>query len=99
MLSVCSQVHKPRMLQSAPMRKVYSYQIACSLLLLYSVSSFAASKASPAKTAGQRLQQRIEGILNADPVAARAFWGIDVEDAAKGTVVYSQNAEKLFTPA
>jgi serine-type D-Ala-D-Ala carboxypeptidase/endopeptidase (penicillin-binding protein 4) len=99
MLQVLRQTDKPQVLQSAPMRKSYPPKTAFLLLLVYSVSSLAASKAPPAKTSTQRLQQRIESILNSDPIASRGFWGIEVEDASKGTVLYSQNGEKLFTPA
>jgi D-alanyl-D-alanine carboxypeptidase/D-alanyl-D-alanine-endopeptidase (penicillin-binding protein 4) len=35
----------------------------------------------------------------ADPEAARGFWGIEVVSLTTGKTLYSQNAEKLFTPA
>ncbi|HEX6466487.1 MAG TPA: D-alanyl-D-alanine carboxypeptidase/D-alanyl-D-alanine-endopeptidase, partial [Terriglobales bacterium] len=69
------------------------------LLFLVSLSAFAKTKPSPSAAANQRLQQRIETLLNSDPAAMRAFWGIEIEDAASGTVLYSQNSERLFTPA
>ncbi|HEV8524260.1 MAG TPA: D-alanyl-D-alanine carboxypeptidase, partial [Terriglobales bacterium] len=40
----------------------------------------------------------IEKIL-ADPEAARGFWGIEVVSLITGKTLYSQHAEKLFTPA
>src|ERR1700721_1862371 len=44
------------------------------------------------------LQDRIAAVLSA-PDLARGFWGIEVFSAATGEALYSQNAEKLFTPA
>ena len=44
------------------------------------------------------LAGRIEKIL-AQPEVARAFWGIEVVDVASGETLYTQNADKLFTPA
>ncbi len=52
------------------------------------------------------LQDRIAGVLNA-PDLARGFWGIEVVSLSsdktsgktQGETLYSQNADKLFTPA
>src|SRR5208337_4282173 len=52
------------------------------------------------------LQDRIAGVLNA-PDLARGFWGIEVVSLSSdktsgkttGETLYSQNADKLFTPA
>jgi serine-type D-Ala-D-Ala carboxypeptidase/endopeptidase (penicillin-binding protein 4) len=44
------------------------------------------------------LSDRITTILNA-PDLARGFWGIEVVSITSGKVLYSQNADKLFTPA
>ena len=51
------------------------------------------------------LQDRIGSVLTA-PDLARGFWGIEVvslsektSDKASGKILYSQNADKLFTPA
>src|SRR6266571_3990442 len=44
------------------------------------------------------LAARIETIL-ADPEMARAFWGIEVVSLESGKTLYSQNSDKLFTPA
>lgn len=44
------------------------------------------------------LQDRIAAILNA-PDLSRGFWGIEVVSSATGETLYSQNADKLFTPA
>src|ERR1700678_2704235 len=44
------------------------------------------------------LQDRIAAVLSA-PDLARGFWGIEVVSAANGETLYSQNGDKLFTPA
>jgi D-alanyl-D-alanine carboxypeptidase/D-alanyl-D-alanine-endopeptidase (penicillin-binding protein 4) len=50
--------------------------------------------AAPAKP----LPDRIAAILAA-PDLARGFWGVEVVSLSSGEVLYSQNADKLFTPA
>jgi D-alanyl-D-alanine carboxypeptidase/D-alanyl-D-alanine-endopeptidase (penicillin-binding protein 4) len=44
------------------------------------------------------LKKQIETIL-AQPDLARGFWGIEITSATTGKVLYSQNADKLFSPA
>ncbi len=44
------------------------------------------------------LPDRIAEILNT-PDLGRGFWGIEVVSLASGKTLYSQNADKLFTPA
>ena len=44
------------------------------------------------------LQDRITAVLSA-PDLARGFWGIEVVSLATGETLYSQNSDKLFTPA
>ena len=44
------------------------------------------------------LQERISGVLGA-PDLGRGFWGIEVVSLSTGETLYSQNADKLFTPA
>src|ERR1700751_5321266 len=44
------------------------------------------------------LESRIATILK-DPDLARGFWGIEVLSLKTGKVLYSQNSDKLFTPA
>src|SRR5947207_756588 len=68
------------------------------LFTLCSVLAFPANKPNT-KEAAKQLQDRIQKIVNSDPASSRAFWGIEVEDAATGTVLYTQNSDKLFTPA
>src|SRR5207248_8494181 len=55
--------------------------------------------ATSAQAAKQKpLEKRIAAILSA-PDLNRGFWGIEVVSAPSGKVLYSQNADKLFTPA
>lgn len=44
------------------------------------------------------MPERIADALSA-PDLARGFWGIEVTSLATGEVLYSQNSDKLFTPA
>src|SRR5580700_7144464 len=55
--------------------------------------------AAPALAAPVKLlQDRIAGVLSA-PDLARGFWGIEVVSLSTGKTLYSENADKLFTPA
>ena len=63
--------------------------------------AFAASKKPRDKKPAHEskaLASRIEKILS-QPDVARAFWGIEAVDVATGETLYTQNADKLFTPA
>ncbi len=60
------------------------------VVLLAAVPLFAAPQ--------KALQARIAEVLSA-PDLARGFWGIEVVSLSSGEVLYSQNADKLFTPA
>ena len=64
------------------------------LLLLTSAQPGLAAKKEKTKP----LASRIDDILN-QPDVARGFWGIEVVSLASGKVLYSRNADKLFTPA
>lgn len=44
------------------------------------------------------LKKQIESIL-AQPDLSRGFWGIEITSVSKGKVLFSHNADKLFTPA
>ena len=44
------------------------------------------------------LEKRIDTILS-QPELARGYWGIEISSLASGKVLYSLNADKLFTPA
>ncbi|MGA9471712.1 MAG: D-alanyl-D-alanine carboxypeptidase/D-alanyl-D-alanine-endopeptidase [Terriglobales bacterium] len=46
----------------------------------------------------QHLQARIAELLNS-PDLEHGFWGIEVASLATGETLYSQNSDKLFTPA
>ena len=61
------------------------------LILILLMAQAAIAKKNP-------LAANIEKIL-ADPEAARGFWGIEVVSLTTGKTLYSQHAEKLFTPA
>ncbi|MGC2247909.1 MAG: D-alanyl-D-alanine carboxypeptidase/D-alanyl-D-alanine-endopeptidase [Terriglobales bacterium] len=61
-------------------------------------SSSAPSAAPVVSHAIQRLQTRIAALLNS-PDLEHGFWGIDVASLATGETLYSQNSDKLFTPA
>ena len=53
----------------------------------------------PAEAAKQSsLEKRIDAVLSA-PDLQRGFWGIQVVAIPSGKLLYSQNADKLFTPA
>jgi len=53
---------------------------------------------TPFSPAAQRLQARIAALLNS-PDLAHGFWGIEVASLATDKTLYSQNSDKLFTPA
>jgi len=54
---------------------------------------------APVKALQDRpLPDRVAGVLSA-PDLARGFWGIEVVSLSTGKTLYSQNADKLFTPA
>ncbi len=72
-----------------PLRYVFCAVLAC---LLVAQPSAAASHKQPS------LKKQIETILE-QPDLARGFWGIEVASATSGKVLYSLNANKLFTPA
>ena len=44
------------------------------------------------------LKKQVETIL-AQPDLSRGFWGIEIASLRDGKVLYSSNANKLFTPA
>src|SRR5271166_2511457 len=58
--------------------------------LLLATQLYAGSRDSVAK--------RIDAVL-AEPDLTRGFWGIEVVALDTGQVLYSHNADKLFTPA
>src|ERR1700685_4058341 len=58
----------------------------------------AVSLTAPLFGSSKALQDRIATVLSA-PDLGRGFWGISVVSLTTGETLYSQNAEKLFTPA
>lgn len=46
----------------------------------------------------KQLTKKIDAIL-ADPDVARGFWGVEIVNLDTGKTLYSENAERLFTPA
>ncbi len=65
---------------------------------LCGVASAAGRRKEPRKDSPKELARQIDTLL-AQPAAARAAWGIEVEDLATGATVYSHDADRLFTPA
>jgi len=53
----------------------------------------------PAVAAEQKeLTKKIDQILE-QPDISRGFWGIEIVSLDTGKTIYTQNAERLFTPA
>ena len=68
------------------------------LIIFLSLTTLLAAPAKPAQNRERALPDRIASVLGA-PDLARGFWGIEVVSSANGEMLYSQNADKLFTPA
>jgi D-alanyl-D-alanine carboxypeptidase/D-alanyl-D-alanine-endopeptidase (penicillin-binding protein 4) len=70
------------------------------ILLLFAQLAIAESPhgAKPPKANRTQLAQNLDRIL-AQPDVARGFWGVEVVSLKDGSVLYSNNANKLFTPA
>ena len=68
-------------------------RLAFLLLFLLSIAAFAEDKPD-----NKELAKKIDAIL-AQPDVARGFWGIEIDNLDTGKTIYSQNADKLFTPA
>ncbi len=68
-------------------------RLAFLLLFFLSISAFAADKPD-----NKELAKKIDAIL-AQPEVARGFWGIEIDNLDTGKTIYSQNADRLFTPA
>ncbi len=86
-----------------------SARLFCFIFLLVAPLPAAPVKSAPVKTKTietRPLQDRISAVLSV-PDLARGFWGIEVvslssdqsSDKTTGKTLYSQNADKLFTPA
>lgn len=72
--------------------------LALLILLTTQLSVAESSKAKPAKPNRIAVGQQIDKIVT-EPDVARGFWGIEVVSLKDGSVIYSLNADKLFTPA
>ena len=68
-------------------------RLAILLLFLLAVATFAEDKPE-----NKELAKKIDAIL-AQPDVARGFWGIEIDNLDTGKTIYSQNEDKLFTPA
>src|SRR2546425_4269476 len=68
------------------------------LLQLLICVLLASSAQAAARKPHVSLKKQIEAIL-AQPDLSRGFWGIEITSASSGKVLYSLNADKLFTPA
>jgi D-alanyl-D-alanine carboxypeptidase/D-alanyl-D-alanine-endopeptidase (penicillin-binding protein 4) len=73
------------------MRRIRTRGLFLGVVCLLLVTQLEAAKRKP-------LPARIAAIL-ADPELARGFWGIEITSLSTGKVLYSQNWDKLFTPA
>ena len=69
------------------------HRLAFLLIFVLSICAFADDKPD-----NKELAKKIDAIL-AQPEVARGFWGIEIENLDSGKTIYSQNADRLFTPA
>ncbi|HVZ18767.1 MAG TPA: D-alanyl-D-alanine carboxypeptidase/D-alanyl-D-alanine-endopeptidase [Terriglobales bacterium] len=68
------------------------------LLLTAHLTAAEGSKPKSVKPNRVALTQKIDNIIG-EPDVSRGFWGIEVVSLKDGSVLYSMNADKLFTPA
>ncbi len=66
------------------------------LLLLFTLAP-ASTNALQAQSNG--MASAVAGLIDAQPAAARAHWGISLVDAATGATLYARNDAQLFEPA
>ncbi len=66
--------------------------------LLSHVAFAESAKAKTPKPNHQQMVQRIDEIIG-QPDVARGFWGVEIVSLKDGSVLYSMNSDKLFTPA
>lgn len=67
-------------------------------LMLWLCTLAAAAAQHAQRGQNKQLAKRIDAIL-ARPDVARGFWGVEIEELDTGRVVYSHDADRLFTPA
>jgi D-alanyl-D-alanine carboxypeptidase/D-alanyl-D-alanine-endopeptidase (penicillin-binding protein 4) len=58
----------------------------------------AAQRAAPTRADADAFQQRVQKILSAADVD-RGYWGLIVEDADSGEILFTQNGDRYFAPA
>jgi D-alanyl-D-alanine carboxypeptidase/D-alanyl-D-alanine-endopeptidase (penicillin-binding protein 4) len=68
------------------------------LIVLLVLSQFAVAADKKSNHGSKELASRIDKILS-QPDVARGMWGVEVVSLTTGKTLYSQNPEKLFTPA
>src|SRR6266498_5837079 len=68
------------------------------MVVLLAGRSFAPQAYAASHKPQPAIKKQIETILS-EPDLSRGFWGIEITSATTGKVLYSQNADKLFTPA
>ena len=51
------------------------------------------------QAAPSTIPARIRAAIANSPVAAGAYWGIEIADASSGTIIYALNAQRFFVPA
>ena len=71
--------------------------LALALLTQFAVAE-SSKAAKPPKANRLQLTQNIDKIIG-EPDVSRGFWGIEVVSLKDGSVLYSMNSDKLFTPA
>jgi len=75
-----------------------AFSLALVLLLAMHVSAGEGPKSKPVKPNRIVLTQKIDKIIG-EPDVSRGFWGIEIVSLKDGSVLYSMNSDKLFTPA
>ena len=68
------------------------------LLMAQLATAESAKAVKPPKANRVQLTQNIDRIIN-EPDVSRGFWGIEVVSLKDGSLLYSINGDKLFTPA
>jgi len=79
-------------------RASIALQFALVFLLATQFSFAESAKPKPVKPNRLVLTQKIDQIVG-QPDVSRGFWGVEVVSLKDGTVLYSMNSDKLFTPA
>jgi D-alanyl-D-alanine carboxypeptidase/D-alanyl-D-alanine-endopeptidase (penicillin-binding protein 4) len=72
--------------------------VALAGLLLWLYAFAAAGTAAVAAERPKELARHVDAILARSDVA-RGFWGVEIEELDSGRIVYSHDADRLFTPA